>query len=203
MRHRYASSSECPRHHQRELFSPECATVRSSSLIHEYIRICIAQCVRPPPCVLKEERLLCAGDKVCARKRARHNARRVVTTARRGRRRPHRRHLDAEAQERGPTLHPPRRRTLGYVQCAAPCQTATASIGERPRRRTSRVPQNAPAQSPVSTHGAVAYHRSAHVHRRSSWTVRRPSRATGPTSRFADRHRRRRLLRAGPVERTP
>src|SRR6516162_9098053 len=78
MRHRYASSSECPRHHQRELFSPECATVRSSSLIHEYIRICIAQCVRPPPCVLKEERLLFAGDKVCARKRARHNAGRLV-----------------------------------------------------------------------------------------------------------------------------
>src|SRR6516162_1968269 len=84
MRHRDALSSECPRHHQRELFLPECVTVRPSSLIHEYLRICIAQRVRPPPCVLKEERLLCAGDKVCARKRARHNARRVVTTARRG-----------------------------------------------------------------------------------------------------------------------
>jgi hypothetical protein len=30
---------KCPRHHQRELFSPECATVRSSSLIHDDIRI--------------------------------------------------------------------------------------------------------------------------------------------------------------------
>jgi hypothetical protein len=51
-------SSECPGHHQRELFSPECATVRPSSLIHEDIRICSAQRVRPPPCVLAEERLL-------------------------------------------------------------------------------------------------------------------------------------------------
>jgi hypothetical protein len=81
MRHRNASSSECPRHHQRKLFSPEYATVRTSPLIHGDIRICIAQRVRPPPCVLEEERLLCAGDKVCARKRTRHNARRLVTAA--------------------------------------------------------------------------------------------------------------------------
>src|SRR5215469_9501088 len=84
MRPRDASSSECPSHHQRELFSPECATVRPSSLIHEYIRICIAQRVSPPPCVLQEERLLCASDKVCARKRTRHNSRRLVAAARRG-----------------------------------------------------------------------------------------------------------------------
>jgi hypothetical protein len=36
--------------------------VRSSSLIHDDIRTCIAQRVRPPPCVPKEERLLCAGE---------------------------------------------------------------------------------------------------------------------------------------------
>ena len=84
MRHRDASSSECPRHHHRELFSPECATVRSSSLSHDDIRTCIAQRVRPPPRVPEEERLLCASDKVCARKWARHNARRLVTPARRG-----------------------------------------------------------------------------------------------------------------------
>src|SRR5262249_55408278 len=84
MRHRDASSFECPRHHQRELFSPECPTVRPSSLLHDDIRTCIPQRVRPPPCVPEEERLLCASDKVCARKRTTHNARRLVTAARRG-----------------------------------------------------------------------------------------------------------------------
>src|ERR1700728_1101070 len=84
MRHRDASSSECPCHHQRELFSPECATMRSSSLIHDDTRTCCAQRVGPPPCVPEEERLLCASDKVCARRRARHTARRLVTAARRG-----------------------------------------------------------------------------------------------------------------------
>ncbi len=84
MRHRDASSSERPRHHQRELFSPEFAPVRPSSLIHDDIRTCIAQRVRPPPCVPEEERLPCASDKICARKWDRHNARRLVTAARRG-----------------------------------------------------------------------------------------------------------------------
>ncbi len=60
------------------------ATVRPSLLIHDDIRICIAQRVRPPPCVLEEERLLCASDKVCAWKRTRHYARRLVTAAGRG-----------------------------------------------------------------------------------------------------------------------
>jgi hypothetical protein len=36
------SSSECPRNHQREFFSPEWATVRPSSLIQDDIRTCIA-----------------------------------------------------------------------------------------------------------------------------------------------------------------
>src|SRR5580693_6182067 len=84
MRHRDASSSKCPRHHQRELLSTECATVRSSSLIHDDVRTCIAQRVCPPPCVPEEERLLCASHEVCARKRTRHDARRLVTTAGRG-----------------------------------------------------------------------------------------------------------------------
>src|SRR5580698_2879685 len=83
MRYRDASSSKCPRHHQREFFLPERATVRPISLIHDDIRMCTAQCVRPPPCVLQEERLLCASDKVYARKRNRHNSRRLVATARR------------------------------------------------------------------------------------------------------------------------
>ncbi len=118
--------------------------------------------------------------------------------------RPRRRYVGAEAPEQEPALHPPRHRTPQYVPWAAPRQTATPSIiGERPRRRTSRVPRSARAQSPVSTPGAVASHRSAYVHRRSWWTVSRPSRATFSTSRFPDRHRRPRLLRAGPVERTP
>ena len=80
----HASSPEYPRHHQRELFSPECATVRPGSLIHDDIRMCVAQRVRPPPCVRQKERLLCASNKVCARKRTRHKARRLVTAARRG-----------------------------------------------------------------------------------------------------------------------
>jgi pimeloyl-ACP methyl ester carboxylesterase len=36
------------------------------------------------PCVVEEERLLCASDKVGTRKRARHNARRFVPAARPG-----------------------------------------------------------------------------------------------------------------------
>jgi hypothetical protein len=84
MRRRDALSSECPRHHQREFFSPKCSTVQSSSLIHDDIRTCIAQRVRPPLCVPDEERLLCTSDKVGARKRTRHNARRLITAARRG-----------------------------------------------------------------------------------------------------------------------
>jgi hypothetical protein len=58
--------------------------VRPSSLIHDDIRAGIAQRIRPPPCILKEKWLLCASEKVCARKRTRHNARRLVTAARRG-----------------------------------------------------------------------------------------------------------------------
>ena len=73
-----------PTPHQRELFSPECAAVRPSSLIHDDIRISSAQRVRPPLCILQEERLLCAPDKVCARKRTWQNARRLVAAARRG-----------------------------------------------------------------------------------------------------------------------
>src|ERR1019366_2662075 len=84
MRHRDASSSECPGHHQRELFSPECATVRPSSLNHDDICTCIAQRVRPPPCVLEEERLLCASHEVCARKRTPQKTRRLVTASKRG-----------------------------------------------------------------------------------------------------------------------
>src|SRR4029077_19453809 len=82
--YRHASSSKCPRHHQREFFLPESATVRPISLMHDDIRMCTAQRVRPPPCVLQEERLLCASDKVYARKRTRHNSRRLVAAARRG-----------------------------------------------------------------------------------------------------------------------
>ena len=171
--------------------------------MHDDLRTCIAQRVCPRPCVPEEERLLCAGHEVCARKRTRHNPRRLVTAPRRGAEDRTVDILDAEAQERGPTLHPPRRRTLRFVPWATPRQTATPSIGEHPRRRTSRVLRTALVQGPVSTHGAAASHRSAHVHRRSLWTVGRPSRETGPTSRFPDRRRRRRLLRAGLAERRP
>lgn len=77
-------SFERPSHHQWKLFPPECATVRTGSLIHDDIRTCIAQGVRPPPGVLQEERLLCTGHKVGTRKRDRHNAGRLVTAAGRG-----------------------------------------------------------------------------------------------------------------------
>src|SRR5579872_4433953 len=75
------SSSECPRHHQWELFSPECATVRPRPLIHDDISTCAVQRGRPPHCVLQEERLLCACDQVGPRKRIWHDFRRFVTTA--------------------------------------------------------------------------------------------------------------------------
>ncbi len=68
----------------RELFAPECAAVRPGSLRHNDVRVRIAQRVRPPPCVFKKERLLCAGNEVRARKRTRHRVRRLVTAARRG-----------------------------------------------------------------------------------------------------------------------
>src|SRR5581483_1103118 len=76
-------SPEHPPHHQRELFSPECTTVRPSALMDDDIGPCIAQRVCPPFCVLEKERLLSAGDKICARKRVRHNARWLVAAARR------------------------------------------------------------------------------------------------------------------------
>ena len=134
---------------------------------------------------------------------ARHHARRFVTAARRG------------AEDRTVDVRMPKpegerqlstrrdaehRGAFGGQRDAKP---RLASIGGRPRRRTSRVPRTAPGQSPVSTHGAAASHRPADVHRRSSWAVRRPPRATRPTARSPDRHRRTRLPRAGPGGRTP
>jgi hypothetical protein len=47
-----ASSAECPRHRKRKLFAPECGAVRSGSLIHNDLRSCILQHVRPSPRVL-------------------------------------------------------------------------------------------------------------------------------------------------------
>src|SRR5215472_4835111 len=77
-------ASKRPRHHQRELFSPERAAVRSDPLFHDHVRTCIAQRGRPPRCVLKEERLLRAGNKVRARNPTWHHVRRLVARARRG-----------------------------------------------------------------------------------------------------------------------
>src|ERR1700683_4253474 len=128
MRHRDASSSECPRHHQRELFSPEYATVRPGSLIDDDIRICITQRVRPPPCVLEEERLLCASDKVCARKWTRHNARRLVTAARRS------------AQDRTVDMWMPKPKGEGQLSTgrdAEHCGTFSGQRHGKPRLRPS------------------------------------------------------------------
>src|SRR6202161_4576958 len=119
-----AIASECPRHHRRELFSPECATVRSGSLIHDDIRTCIAQRIGPPPRVSEEERLLCATDKVCARKRTRHNARRLVTAARRS------------AQDRTVDMWMPNPKSEGQLsprRDAEHCGTFSAQRHAKPR----------------------------------------------------------------------
>src|SRR5690349_6359083 len=58
--------------------------MRPIPLLHDDIRMCSAQCIRPPSCVLEEERLLCASDKVSARKRTRHYSGWPVATAGRG-----------------------------------------------------------------------------------------------------------------------
>src|SRR5205814_8773587 len=83
-KHRDASSPKRPRHHLRELFSPERVAVRSDPVGHHDVRTCIAQRGRPSGRILVEERLQCAGHKVRARKRAGHHVRRSVTRARRG-----------------------------------------------------------------------------------------------------------------------
>jgi len=54
---RDASSSKRLRHHQGELFLPERIAVRPGTLLHDNVRTCIAQRVRPPSSVLEEERL--------------------------------------------------------------------------------------------------------------------------------------------------
>src|SRR3984957_21276456 len=128
MRHRRESLAECPCHHQRELLLPECATVRSSSLMHDDIRTCIAQRVCPPVCVPEEERLLCAGHEVCARKRTRHNARRLVTAARRG------------AEDRTVHIWMPKSKSqsqLSTCRDAEHCATLTGQRHVKPRLRPS------------------------------------------------------------------
>src|SRR4051794_14823416 len=72
-----------PRHHQRELFSPERVAVRPDALDHDDLRPCAAQRARPSARVFEEERLQRSGNEVRARKRARHHSRRSVATARR------------------------------------------------------------------------------------------------------------------------
>ncbi len=78
-----ASWFKCPLQHQRELFPPECSTVRSDPLMHDDIRSCIAERFRPLRCVFQKERLLNAGDKVRPWKWARHNRWWPVAGARR------------------------------------------------------------------------------------------------------------------------
>ncbi len=128
MRHLGASSAECPRHHQRELFPPEWATVRSSSLMHHDIPTCIAQRVCPSSCVLEEERLLCAGHEVCARKRTRHSAGRLVTAARRG------------AEDRAEDIWMPKPKSEGQLSTCRDPQYRRTFRGQRhakPRLRPS------------------------------------------------------------------
>ena len=82
-KHRNALSSKRPRHHQWELSSPQCVTMRRDPFAHHDVRTRIAQRDRPPPRVVEEERLQRAGDEVGARNRTRHRTTRFVTRARR------------------------------------------------------------------------------------------------------------------------
>jgi hypothetical protein len=66
-RDRGASRSKRPRHHERELFTPECTAVRSDPLRHDNVRTRIAQRDRPPRRVIEEKRLQRAGNEVCVR----------------------------------------------------------------------------------------------------------------------------------------
>ena len=54
---RDASLSKGPRDHEGKLFLPERIAVRSGPLMHDNIRTCDAQRVRPPSRVLEQERL--------------------------------------------------------------------------------------------------------------------------------------------------
>ena len=76
------SVRECPRHHEREFFSPERVTMRPVPLIHDDIRTSGAKRIRPSGGVLAEERFLPASDEVGAGQRARHFWRRLVAAAR-------------------------------------------------------------------------------------------------------------------------
>jgi hypothetical protein len=60
-------ASKRPCNHQRELACPKRVAVIPDPLRHHDVRARIAQCGRPPGCVLEEERLQCAGDEVGAR----------------------------------------------------------------------------------------------------------------------------------------
>ena len=58
--------------------------MRSGPLFHDNVRTCLAQRGRPPRRILKEERLLRAGNKVRARNPTRHHLSRFVARTRRG-----------------------------------------------------------------------------------------------------------------------
>ena len=58
------SAPERPRHHQRELFSPERVAVRPGPFGHDNVGTGVAQRDRPAGRVLEEERLERAGDEV-------------------------------------------------------------------------------------------------------------------------------------------
>ena len=196
-----ASWFKRPRHHQRELFSPERVAVRSDALGHDDVRACTAQRGRPPRRVLEEERLQRAGDEVRARKRTRHHGRRSVASRPAKRRRSRRRCRGVEAPWRAQALRSPTHRTPRCARQATRLRSATAPTGGRPRRRTAREPRTAPGRSPVSTRGAAASRRPAGVHRRSSSAARRPPPRRRPTARSAARHPRTRFPGADPAGR--
>jgi hypothetical protein len=78
-----ARAAKRPRHHQRELFSPQRVAVRPDPLGHDNVRTRVAQRDGPAGRVLEKERLQRASDEVRTRKRIRHHGRRSVTSARR------------------------------------------------------------------------------------------------------------------------
>jgi len=66
IRRRELFASKRPRHHQRELFSPERAAVRSGPLFHDNVRTYIAQ-TRPPTSSHSQGKRLCVRQQgTCA-----------------------------------------------------------------------------------------------------------------------------------------
>ena len=102
--------------------------MRPRPLVHDDIPACIAQRDRPSSCVVEEEWLLHAGDKICARERTRYDARRLVTAARRS------------AKDHAINIWMPKSESEGKLSTrryAQHCSTFSGQRHGKPRRRPS------------------------------------------------------------------